>query len=70
MDEEGLTVEHLDGPITRVCAPDVPAMPYSKPLTRTREAIEIRLRALSRFGLLRGGAEPSPMAAYSTNPAK
>jgi len=24
--------EHLDGPITRVCAPDVPAMPYSKPL--------------------------------------
>jgi 2-oxoisovalerate dehydrogenase E1 component beta subunit len=24
--------EHLDGPIIRVCAPDVPAMPYSKPL--------------------------------------
>jgi 2-oxoisovalerate dehydrogenase E1 component beta subunit len=24
--------ESLDGPITRVCAPDVPAMPYSKPL--------------------------------------
>ncbi len=24
--------EHLDGPITRVCAPDVPAMPYSTPL--------------------------------------
>lgn len=24
--------EHLDGPITRVCAPDAPAMPYSKPL--------------------------------------
>jgi 2-oxoisovalerate dehydrogenase E1 component beta subunit len=24
--------EYLDGPITRVCAPDVPAMPYSKPL--------------------------------------
>lgn len=24
--------EDLDGPITRVCAPDVPAMPYSKPL--------------------------------------
>jgi 2-oxoisovalerate dehydrogenase E1 component beta subunit len=24
--------EHLDGPITRVCAPDVPAMPYSAPL--------------------------------------
>ena len=24
--------EHLDGPITRVAAPDVPAMPYSKPL--------------------------------------
>jgi len=24
--------EHLDGPIMRLCAPDVPAMPYSKPL--------------------------------------
>src|ERR1043165_1053764 len=24
--------EHLDGPITRVCAPDVPAMPYSEAL--------------------------------------
>ena len=24
--------EHLDAPITRVCGPDVPAMPYSKPL--------------------------------------
>ena len=24
--------EYLDAPITRVCAPDVPAMPYSKPL--------------------------------------
>lgn len=24
--------ESLDGPITRVCGPDVPAMPYSKPL--------------------------------------
>jgi 2-oxoisovalerate dehydrogenase E1 component beta subunit len=24
--------EYLDGPITRVCAPDVPAMPYSKSL--------------------------------------
>jgi 2-oxoisovalerate dehydrogenase E1 component beta subunit len=24
--------EYLDGPITRVCGPDVPAMPYSKPL--------------------------------------
>jgi 2-oxoisovalerate dehydrogenase E1 component beta subunit len=24
--------EYLDGPITRMCAPDVPAMPYSKPL--------------------------------------
>src|SRR5215213_3541439 len=24
--------EHLDGPISRLCAPDVPAMPYSKPL--------------------------------------
>jgi 2-oxoisovalerate dehydrogenase E1 component beta subunit len=24
--------EYLDGPITRLCAPDVPAMPYSKPL--------------------------------------
>jgi 2-oxoisovalerate dehydrogenase E1 component beta subunit len=24
--------ESLDGPIVRVCAPDVPAMPYSKPL--------------------------------------
>ncbi|HNP74333.1 MAG TPA: alpha-ketoacid dehydrogenase subunit beta [Kouleothrix sp.] len=24
--------EHLDGPVMRVCAPDVPAMPYSQPL--------------------------------------
>ena len=24
--------EHLDAPITRVCGPDVPSMPYSKPL--------------------------------------
>jgi 2-oxoisovalerate dehydrogenase E1 component beta subunit len=24
--------EHLDGPIMRVCGPDAPAMPYSKPL--------------------------------------
>jgi 2-oxoisovalerate dehydrogenase E1 component beta subunit len=24
--------EYLDGPITRLCAPDLPAMPYSKPL--------------------------------------
>jgi 2-oxoisovalerate dehydrogenase E1 component beta subunit len=24
--------EHLDGPVSRLCAPDVPAMPYSKPL--------------------------------------